>query len=329
MYSPEQYRAILEGAGLLDRSSRGRLRLTGADRRDYLQGLLTNDIVALGPGAGCYAAYLTPQGRMIADMRVFETGGHLVVDLDGTRAALVAGRWEQLIFSEDVEVANITESTAEIGLYGPAAARVVAAMSDVAEEGLAALPLFGNHHAGAGLVVRSDDIGTLGFDLIVPVALKDESVRRALEAGAVAIDPALAEAVRIEAGRPLFLADMDEDTIPLEAGIEDRAISLTKGCYVGQEVIIRVLHRGHGRVARRLVRLALDESAAIPARGDGIVSGEREIGHVTSAAASPSTGHPIALAYLHRDFAEDGTIVSVRHNGTLLPAVVNRRTVEP
>lgn len=322
MYSPEQCRAILGGAGLLDRSSRGRLRLTGADRRVYLQGLLTNDIVALAPGAGCYAAYLTPQGRMIADMRVFETGEHLVVDLDGTVAASIADRWAQFVFSEDVEVTNITESTAEIGLYGPAAARIVAAMSDVAEEELAALPLFGNRHAGAGLVVRSDDIGTLGFDLIVPVALKDEAVRRALEAGAVAIDPALAEAVRIEAGRPLFLADMDQDTIPLEAGIEDRAISFTKGCYVGQEVIIRVLHRGHGRVARRLVRLALDEGAAIPARGDGIVSGEREIGNVTSAAASPSTGRPIALGYLYRDFASPGTSVDVRHAATVLLATV-------
>lgn len=322
MYSPEQYRALHEGAGLLDRSSRGRLRLTGADRRAYLQGLLTNDIAALAPGAGCYAAYLTAQGRMIADMRVFETGEHLVVDLDGTLAASVADRWGQFIFSEDVEVANLTESTAEIGIYGPAAARIVAAMSDVAEEELAALPLHGNRHAGAGLVVRSDDVGLLGFDVIVPVALKDEAVRRALEAGAVTIDPALAEAIRIEAGRPLFLADMDEDTIPLEAGIEDRAISLTKGCYVGQEIIIRVLHRGHGRVARRLVRLVLDEGTAVPARGDRIVSGEREIGNVTSAAVSPSTGRPIALAYLHRDFASPGTSVDVRHAATVLPATV-------
>lgn len=322
MYSPEQYRAILGGAGLLDRSSRGRLRLTGADRRVYLQGLLTNDIVALAPGAGCYAAYLTLQGRMIADMRVFETGEHLVVDLDGTVAASVADRWAQLVFSEDVEVANITESTAEIGLYGPAAARIAAAMSEVAEEELATLPLFGNRHAGAGLVVRSDDIGTLGFDLIVPVALKDEAVRRALEAGAVAIDPALAEAIRIEAGRPLFLADMDQDTIPLEAGIEDRAISFTKGCYVGQEVIIRVLHRGHGRVARRLVRLALDEGAPVPARGDTIASGDKEIGHITSAAMSPSTNRPIALGYLHRDFASPGTSLDVCHAATVLPATV-------
>lgn len=322
MYSPEQYRALNEGAALVDRSSRGRLRLTGADRRTYLQGLLTNDIVALAPGRGCYAAYLTAQGRMIADMRVFEIGDRLVVDLDGTLAASIADRWGQLIFSEDVDVTNITDVTAEFGIYGPGAPRVIAALSELTEPEVAALPLYGNRHADAGLVVKSDDIGVDGFDIIVPVALKDEAVRRALEAGAIPIDPSLAEAMRIEAGRPLFLVDMDEDTIPLEAGIEDRAISLTKGCYVGQEVIIRVLHRGHGRVARRLVRLALDQGATAPSRGDVIVGGDKEIGHITSAAMSPSTNRPTALGYVHRDFASPGMSVQVRHAATVVPATV-------
>lgn len=323
MYSPEQYRALTGGAGLVDRSARGRLRLTGADRRTYLQGLLTNDILALGAGGGCYAAYLTAQGRMIADMRLFETGEQLVVDLDGTLAASIADRLTQLVFSEEVEIADITGATAEIGVYGPAAARVVAAMSDVPEAELDALPLYGNRHAGAGLAVRSDDIGIAGFDLIVPVALKDEAVRRALEAGAVTIDPVLAEATRIEAARPRFLADMNEDTIPLEAGIEGRAISLTKGCYVGQEVIIRVLHRGHGRVARRLVRLALDEGAPVPAPGDVIASGDKEIGHITSAAMSPSTNRAVALGYVHRDFTTAGTPVEVRNAAGRVPATVS------
>jgi folate-binding protein YgfZ len=104
---------------------------------------------------------------------------------------------------------------------------------------------------------------------------------------------------------------MGEDTIPLEAGIEDRAISLTKGCYVGQEVIIRVLHRGHGRVARKLVRLAFGEGAALPSRGQKVVGGGKEIGEITSAAISPSTGMPVALGYVHRDFATAGTPVAV------------------
>jgi folate-binding protein YgfZ len=107
---------------------------------------------------------------------------------------------------------------------------------------------------------------------------------------------------------------MDDTTIPLEAGIEDRAISLTKGCYVGQEIIIRVLHRGHGRVAKRLVGLCMPADAAIPTAGDRIRSGDREIGAVTSAVLSPRVGGPLALGYVHRDFVEPSTRLSVVHD---------------
>ena len=123
------------------------------------------------------------------------------------------------------------------------------------------------------------------------------------------LDPADAEAIRIEAGIPLFHRDMDEQTIPLEAGLESRAISFSKGCYVGQEVVIRVLHRGHGRVARKLTGLVLEGDA--PAAGASVRAADREIGHVTSAAMSPALGRPIALAYLHRDFLAPGTAVTV------------------
>jgi folate-binding protein YgfZ len=117
--------------------------------------------------------------------------------------------------------------------------------------------------------------------------------------------------VRIENGRPRFGRDMDADTIPLEAGLEDRAISRSKGCYVGQEVIVRVQDRGHGRVAKRLVGLTLDAGASVPPSGARIVSGEREIGRVTSAVLSPAPGRPIALGYVHRDFVAEGTALSI------------------
>ena len=123
----EQYQALRQSAGIVDRSERGRLWLTGSDRRSYLQGLLSNDIAALGAGDGCYATYLTAQGRMIADMRVFELGDALLVDLDGSLARLVADRWSQFIFSEDAQIQDISPSTAEIGVYGPRAAEVLAA----------------------------------------------------------------------------------------------------------------------------------------------------------------------------------------------------------
>ena len=319
MFSLDQYRALHDGAGLVDRSSRGRLALTGADRRAYLQGLLTNDIAALAPGTGCYAAYLTAQGRMIADMRLFETGQALLVDLDGGLADAVRARWSQFIFSEDVEVKDVSATTAQLGVYGPRAAAVLASALSADEPtsfaaSLEGMPLHGNvslmFRGAAIIVLRSDDVGVMGFDVVVPSNLKEDVTALLRQAGSTGVDPETAEVARVEAGRPLFLADMDTDTIPLEAGIEDRAISLSKGCYVGQEIIIRVLHRGHGRVARRLVGVTFDPSAAVPAKGARLRAGDREVGTITSAVWSPALGRPIAIASVHRDFVEPGTVLS-------------------
>jgi folate-binding protein YgfZ len=163
------------------------------------------------------------------------------------------------------------------------------------------------------------DTGEPGFDLFVDRA-QMAMVNIALQgAGVVPVDAATANTIRIESGIPLFHHDMDEDTIPLEAGIEGRAISLTKGCYVGQEVIIRVLHRGHGRVARKLVGLLLEGRSA-PVDGALIRSGDREVGRVTSATMSPALDRPIALAYVQRDFVAPGTPVIVADD---IPGVVH------
>ncbi len=319
----DQYHALRRSAGIVDRSGRGRLLLTGSDRRSYLQGLLSNDIVALSAGGGCYATYLTAQGRMIADMRVFELGEALLVDLDGSLAPAVADRWSQFIFSEDVQVQDISSSTAQIGLYGPHAAEALGAAlaagatpREVADARLLrALPVYsnarGSFRTAPVTVIASDDIGVLGFDVVLPVEQKEDFASCLRTGGTADVTGAAAEVCRIEGGRPLFLTDMQQDTIPLEAGIEDRAISLTKGCYVGQEIIIRVLHRGHGRVARKLVGLMLDPGASAPARGAAIASGTREIGAVTSSVDSPALGRSVALGYVHRDFVEPGTAVAI------------------
>jgi folate-binding protein YgfZ len=320
------------------------LRLTGADRRSYLQGLLTNDIVALTPGSGCYTAYLTALGRMIADMRVFETGDALLVDLDGGATPAVRDKWSQFIFSEDVQIQDLSSSTAQVGVYGPAAAaaletaltggRVAAGQLPPAPR-LDSMPLYANTRRDFRgvfvFVLRSDDAGVMGFDVVVPLEHKTDFVGLLLRAGAVDVGPEAAEACRVEAGRPLFHADMDEETIPLEAGIEDRAISLTKGCYVGQEIIIRVLHRGHGRVARRLVGLAFDPAASVPSRGERIRTGDKDVGMITSAVRSPALDRPLALGYVHRDFVEPGTVLSVGESTATvirLP-VVNSQSLEP
>lgn len=327
-----EYRALRERAGIVDRSARGRLTLTGADRRAYLQGLLSNDIEALAPGAGCYATYLTPQGRMIADLRVFETGGRLLVDLEGSRAAAVAARWTQFVFSEDVQISNDSDATAQIGVYGPLSAQVVSralaalgtGQGSELEDALRTLPLYGNRSwevSGTSIIVlSSDDIGVRGFDLVVPSSQKATILAMVQQFGGTLVGAAAADACRVEGGRPLFGVDMTEDTIPLEAGIEDRAISLTKGCYVGQEVIIRVLHRGHGRVARRLVGMMFEPGAPVPTSGDKIATAEREIGSITSAADSPTLGRPVALGYVHRDYAAPGSAVTVGTSpGTVAP----------
>ena len=336
MFSREQYDALQVRAGLLDRSTRGRLQLTGADRRGYLHGLLTNDIVALSEGEGCYAALLTAQGRMISDMRVSELGDSVLIDLPPRSTEAVRSRLADYIFSEDVEVRDVQSSLSHAGLYGPAAAAVLSSIvtrpvkapvpdrndenddADRRRERLDGMPLNANSQwefSGSPLfVIRSDDYGIAGFELIMP-ADAHASITTALRAaGAEAVSDETAEVCRIEAGRPTFGIDMDEHTIPLEAGIEDRAISLTKGCYVGQEIIIRVLHRGHGRVAKRLVGF-MAGAGDVLARGARLITAgnpEKDVGEVTSAAVSARLLRPIGLGYVHRDYAEPGTILHQR-----------------
>jgi len=297
------YQALVRGAGLVDPVWTGRLLLTGADRRAYLQGLLTNDITALSSGTGCYAAMLNAQGRMLTDMHVFELGNAVLLTLPAAVTQAIREHLDRFIFSEDVHVQDASESLAQIGVYGPLAREVIA----------------GATLEGPGLVVIADDEpGVDGFDIFADRALAAGMRERLVQAGAVPVALPDVETVRVESGRPRWGADMDSDTIPLEAGIDERAISRTKGCYVGQEVIVRVMDRGHGRVARRLVGLTFDPAAGIPQPGAHVSSGDREIGRVTSAVWSPALARPIALGYVHRDFVAPGTTVSVSG----VPAVV-------
>ncbi|MBA3641863.1 MAG: folate-binding protein YgfZ, partial [Acidobacteria bacterium] len=299
------YRALHHAAGVFPRIDRGRLLLSGEDRRSYLQGLLSNDIAALTSGTGCYATLLTAQGRMISDMRVFELGDGVLLDLEAGVTESVRAHLDMFVITEDVVVKNVTATTAQVGLYGPEAAGIMASVKAQGLDFLYELP--------------SSDLGIEGIDLVVPSADSAGLVEALVDAGAVLIDRETTDVTRIEAGIPRFLEDMDSTTIPLEAGIEDRAISLTKGCYVGQEIIIRVLHRGGGRVAKKLVGLAVDGSAD---PGDLVLSDAREVGRVTSAADSPALGKRLALAYVHRDFVQPGTTLNIKTAVGETPAAV-------
>jgi folate-binding protein YgfZ len=299
----------------LRRADRGLIVVSGQDRATYLQGLLTNDIVALAAGMGCYAAYLTPQGRMIADVWVYEIGDVILVSLSRDVKQTVLERLDQFIFSEDVQLGDLTEAYAALVVAGPDADKVVASViGGTHAADLEALPEHGNLRTSFDgspvIVLRVTDLGVPALELVVETPHASALATAISGAGAETLDESAAEALRIEAGIPRFHHDMNEETIPLEAGIESRAISLTKGCYVGQEVIIRVLHRGHGRVARKLSGLVVDGEAALRP-GTAVYHDGREIGRITSSTVSPTLGHPIALAYLHRDSAHAGSRVSV------------------
>jgi len=308
------YDAARHRAALVDRTDRGRIVVSGADRASYLQGLLTNDVAALKAGQGCYAAYLTAQGRMIADAHVYELGDVMLLTMAGDVKDGVLAKLDQFIFTEEVQLGDVSNTFAQIAVIGPEAAIAVArVLRDVSADSLRALDDHGNLRAewagGAAIVTKVTDTGEPGYDLYIEHA-RAGALKSAFGAADVTeVDPATAEAIRIEAGVPLFHRDMDEETIPLEAGIESRAISFTKGCYVGQEVVIRVLHRGHGRVARKLVGLAFD-GTQVPLSGTVLRSGDREIGEVTSSTQSPLLERPIALGYVHRDFVAPGTRVT-------------------
>ena len=292
------YRVIREGAAIGAVASRGQIALTGRDRATYLQGLLTNDIAALQAGAGCYAAWLTAQGRMLTDMHVLQSDAMLLLDVPSALVEATVARLEQFIFSEDVQVSSLAGALTAVSVHGPAAAGVLEQVLTGAA-GLAGWPeyrhaplQFGSEPA---VVTRIDQLGVPGYCVYLEpsreASFHDALVARgAVEAGTDAI-----AAARVEAGYPVFGVDMTEDTIPLEAGIEPRAISLTKGCYVGQELTARTHYRG--TVRKRLIPVQVD--GPTPAVGTPILYGSIEAGEMRS-----SSGN-LALALLRLDILED------------------------
>ena len=276
MFSLNAYRTALAAGGLVRRLDRGVLAVSGADRASWLQGLLTNDVESLAEGEARYAAYLTPQGRMITDMHVMAKGDRILLDVPAPLAAGLRDKLDALIFSEDAAVTNESERLLVWTVVSPDA-----------------------------------------FTQVIHETPPPEY------SGLMEIDFDTFEVIRIERGVPRFLADMNEDTIPLEAGIEDRAISFTKGCYVGQEVIVRVTTRGGGRVAKKLVRWVGDPSAeVVPLPDSRIMSFDKDIGKVTSAAYSPGLERVVGLGYVHRDFVAGGTEVTVLWKDARVKAVV-------
>jgi tRNA-modifying protein YgfZ len=309
----DQYAIIDSAAGWTERRARGRLRLEGRETVPFLQALVSNDLGALVEGRGVYATYLTPQGRMIADLRIFHRGDFLLIDVAPGVAGTLAAKLDHSVFAEDVRIADVSDALDQIGIIGHGVETIIADVLGVDPALVTDAPMLSTISEGDLIAARTDDATVPSFDVFFPPEARDRVLTRIGEAGARPMATELVEALRIEAGRPLFGVDMTEETIPLEAGLLERAISTSKGCYVGQEVIIRVLHRGGGRVAKRLAMLKIDGSAHdVPAPGTALEVDGHAVGKITSAAPESHHRGVVALGYVHRDHANIGAHVTVR-----------------
>jgi len=329
------YKALTAGCALIDRSDRGKLTLTGSDAASFLNGQLTNDIVALTPGSGCYAAFLTHKGKMLGDVRVLALDGpepalapvpgeardSAVCDgperrpepapllLDCERVALQAlfDTIRRFKVGYAVELHKRTVQRSLLSLLGPGSRAVL----ERAHDGQAP-PLPTGEHANATARIAGADVLLVatdaGWDLVCDAAVRDAVASALTEAGARPVSEEAAEVVRVERGRPRYGIEMDDSTIPQEADINERAVNFQKGCYVGQETVARLFYRG--KPNRHLRGLRLSGPAA---RDQLLRMGERDVGRVASSVESPRLGF-LALALVRRE-ASPGDTLAVGDNG--------------
>ncbi|HEY2715195.1 MAG TPA: folate-binding protein [Solirubrobacterales bacterium] len=295
-----QYRQLREEVGLLERDDRALVAVTGPDAAEYLQGQLTNDVEALAPGEGQYAALLDRKGHMQADMRVLRPAAEkILVETEAATLPVVLKHLTMYSIGRDVSVADVSQERAVLSLIGPRSAEVA---------GAPPLP----EHACEAVAVAGTEalaVGTpAGIDLICAAADSGRLAAALRDAGAAEVSPQAVELLRIEAGVPRFGAEMGTETMPAEAGIVERAVSFTKGCYIGQETVARLHYKGRPNRHLRGLRLS---AAADP--GAPLLLGEKEVGRLGGSAVSPALG-PIGLAILRRE-AEPGAELSVGEDG--------------
>ncbi len=307
----EAYRAALEGALALDRSHLATVAARGKDRESFLQNMLTNDVRALTPFTGMPAAFLTVKGKLVSDLLVFKGDDSFLLQMERERAEPFRKALDRYIISEDVALESRAETEATFSLEGPYASGILAelggfSVSDLDELAHLHFRSIDLRGVPARITARTREL-TPRFDVTASPDGAKASLERVLERGALLGGESVQEARRIEASRPRFGIDMDESHFPLEAGL-DEAISFQKGCYIGQEYVVRLAHRGHLNRKLAGLRLAGDRP---PAPGSPVMHGAEEAGAVTSSAFSPGFGGVLALAYLKRGHWEPGTELTV------------------
>jgi len=348
-----EHAALRQTAGVVDLSFRSRLCLTGADRVRFLHGQITNDVKRLRSGEGCYAALVTAKGKMQSDLNVFALPDELLLDFEPGLTATVTARLEKYLVADDVQVVDVTPHYGLLSVQGPQAETVVRAVGlfaeipaqefsfvKIADATLGEIYLMNQPRltGSAGILPASplisppetsrQDAGAPrvdGFDLFVPTAslgaVADKLIAAAKTGGGRACGWAAFEIARVEAGIPRFGVDMDETNIPLECGIEARAVSYQKGCYIGQEVINRIHSIGHVNRELRGLRLA-EETKTLPAKGDKLFHAGKEVGHITSAVPSPALNATLALGYVRREVNVVGTELLLRTGDSERAAII-------
>ncbi len=286
------YATVTAGAGLLDRSARGKMDVTGPDAAEFLQGQVTNDVEAPASGQGCYAALLDPKAHILADMRILSAGpAELWLDTEPQALEAVLRHLRMYKIGRQVEISDRTAERAIVSLLGPASAEVVARAAAVA------IPPA--EHDWVDARVRDLPVRIVatraGVDLMTAKEGAETLRGALLETGAHGIGDEAAEVLRVELGIPRHGVDMGADNLPGEAGIVERAVSFTKGCYIGQEPVARMYHRG--RPNRRLRGLRM---SAPGSPGEPVIAGDKEVGRLATSVTSPRLG-PIALAILRRE----------------------------
>ncbi|HPF38730.1 MAG TPA: glycine cleavage T C-terminal barrel domain-containing protein [Phycisphaerae bacterium] len=317
------YAAAISTGGLWRRDDRGLIEITGADRAAWLHNLVTNTVKTLTPGDGVYAFSVNVKGRVVFDMNLLVRPESIWLDVD-RRWLESAMKWlDRYHITEDIALENRTDAQRRIAVIGPAAVPTCEALH------------FGNLTPKAWLqhetrdiggtptlMFRHDFTGLIGADFIAVGADRDAAIEviatAATAAGATPIDAGIVDTLRIEAGLPVSIEDIDNEVIPPETGQIERGISYQKGCYLGQKVLERM--RSRGGLARRLVGLKLAGDEA-PARGATIHAGESEVGRVTSVAYSPAIDSMMALGYV-RTGQSEGASVTIRDGGAELSGEV-------
>ncbi|MFQ5916858.1 MAG: aminomethyltransferase family protein [Candidatus Binatia bacterium] len=314
-----EHRAVRDSVGLLDLAPRALIRVTGTERTRFLNGMLTNDISKLEEGQGCYACLLTPQGKIVTDLDVYALNDWHLLELDARWKERALDYLNKYLIADDVTFHDL-EDYALLALQGPRAMAVLGRLLPCAS-----LPAVEQSCIEVTLddqlcqIMNASITGEDGFKLSIPQKGAATVWQGLQEAGAIPVGLTALNTLRLEAGIPWYSVDFDDTNFPQEAGIEDKAVRFDKGCYVGQEFVIRIAHRGH--VNRRVSGFTMQREL-VPRSGERVLRDDKEVGQVTSAAHTPTLGKTIALGMLRREVQEPGTVVHVESHGDLIPAEV-------